>query len=409
MSTPPNKVPLPSDADASGRSFGEHELAELKRVIESGTLNCTRGTAVKALEQRFAEMIGAKHVRAVTSGTAAVHCAISALELEPGDEVVSTPITDMGGITPILYQGGIPVFADVDPLTLNVTAETIERKLTRRTRGIIVTHLFGDPCEMDAILDLACKRGLPVVEDAAQAFMSTYRGKPVGTLGAIGCFSFQQGKHVTCGEGGLVATNDDALGRHIRLFSDKAWGYGDPKPDHYFMALNYRMTELQGAVALAQLEKLPGFVEQRIKMVELLGKLIADVPGVHMPPTAPHRRHVYWRIPLRVDDSVPGGAVAFGKQLRERDVACAPRYIVKPAFECEVLKDHRAFGKSGFPWVGEHRKGEPEVVYDRRDTPGTVDGLDHVVVLPINERYTKVHVEQVAQAIREAAGALVGA
>jgi len=403
------QVQLPNDADASGRSFGQAELEQLRKVIESGTLNCTRGRAVKELEQRFAQVLGVKHARAVTSGTAAVHCAISALNLEPGDEVVTTPITDMGAITPILYQAGIPVFADVDPETLNVTAATIERKLTRRTRAIVVTHLFGDPCEMDAILALAAKHNLPVIEDAAQSILATYNGRQTGTLGAIGCFSFQQGKHMTCGEGGMVVTNDDALARHIRLFSDKAWGYGDPKPDHYFMAPNYRMTELQGAVALAQIDRLAPWIDHRIAMVDLLHKLVAGVPGVHMPERKPHRRHVYWRIALRVDDSVPGGAVAFGAQLRDRGVACAPRYIVKPAFECEVLRDHRAFGKSGFPWVGEHRRNDPPVVYDRAQTPGVIQGLDHVVVLSINERYQPEHIRMVAQAIREAAGALVKA
>ena len=407
MSQPTPQVNLPNDADASGRSFGQPELEQLRRVIESGTLNCTRGRAVKELEQHFAKMLGVKHARAVTSGTAAVHCAVSAMGLEPGDEVISTPITDMGAITPILYQGGIPVFADVEADTLNVTAATIEKKLTKRTRAILVTHLFGDPCEMDAIMELAAKHKLPVIEDAAQSILATYKGKQTGTIGNIGCFSFQQGKHMTCGEGGMVVTNDDALARHVRLFSDKAWGYGDPKPDHYFMAPNYRMTELQGAVALAQAERLAPWIDHRIAMVELLHKLVADVPGVHMPVRKAHRRHVYWRIALRVDDSVPGGSVAFGAQLRERGVACAPRYIVKPAFECEVLRDHKAFGKSGWPWVGEQRRNDPPVVYDRAQTPGVIKGLEQVVVLSVNERYQPEHIRMVAQAIREAAGALV--
>src|SRR5260221_7405244 len=133
-------------------------------------------------------------------------------------------------------------------------------------------------------------------------------------------------------------------------------------------------------------------------MVDLLHELVAGVRGVHMPVRAAHRRNVYWRIPLRVDDTLPGGAVAFGAQLRERGVACAPRYIVKPAFECEVLRDHRAFGKSGFPWVGEQRRNDPPVVYDRAETPGVIKGLEQVVVLPINQRYEPRHFELVAQA-----------
>ena len=241
-------ITLPSDQEASGRSFGREEIDELVKVIESGTLTCTKGTACATLEKRFADLLGAKYAIACASGSAAVHCAVAAIDPEPGDEIITTPITDMGALTPILYQGAIPVFADVDPLTGNVTAETIARCLSPRTKAIIVTHLFGNPCEMGPIVDLARKHGLPVMEDCAQAYLARDGGKLVGTHGAIGCFSLQQGKHITTGEGGLCVTNDPDLARRIRLFVNKAWGYGDPNPDHYFLALNYRLTELQGAV-----------------------------------------------------------------------------------------------------------------------------------------------------------------
>lgn len=395
---------LPSDADATGRSFGAEELEQLRAVIESGTLNSTKGSAVKALEKRFAEYAGAEHAWACSSGTAAIHTAVAAVDPEPGDEIVSTPITDMGGITPIVYQTAIPVFADVDPRTYNVTAETIEKVLTPRTRAIIVTHLFGNPCDMDPILELACSKGLPVIEDCAQAYGATYKGKPVGTLGAIGAFSLQQGKHMTTGEGGFVTTADPELSRRMRLFIDKAWGYGDPKPDHYFLAINYRMTELQGAVGLAQIDKLPGMVAQRQAMAARLAEKIEGTPGVEFPATTPGGVHTYWKVSLRVDPNViPGGSVAFGGALKEAGIFCAPRYIVKPAFECEVLRDHRSFGSSGFPWVGEHRKNDPPVVYDRANTPGTVEALANVVVLPINEKYTEAHVDAVAEVIRAVA------
>src|SRR5262245_40823264 len=180
--TPTLKVTLPSDADASGRSFGAEELELLRQVIESGTLNCTKGTMVSRFEKRFAEWIGLPHCRAVTSGTAALHTAVAAIDPEPGDEIVGTPITDMGAIAAILYQTAIPVFADVDPRTYQVTAETIAKKLTRRTRAIVVTHLFGNACDMDPILELAARHGLPVIEDCAQAFGATYKGRSVGTL-----------------------------------------------------------------------------------------------------------------------------------------------------------------------------------------------------------------------------------
>jgi dTDP-4-amino-4,6-dideoxygalactose transaminase len=310
----------------------------------------------------------------------------------------------MGAVTPILYQTAVPVFADTDPLTYNVTAKTIEKKITRRTRAIIVTHLFGGSCDMDPILELSRRRGIPVIEDCAQAYCAEYEGRPVGTMGAIGCFSLQQGKHMTTGEGGMVVTSDDALARRMRLFIDKAWGYGDPNPDHYFLAMNYRMTELQGAVALAQFQKLEAMTRQRIEMAELLTEKIAGVPGVAAPKVTPGSKHVYWKYPLRVDPGViRGGADGMGAKLKQAGIFCAPRYIQKLAFECEVLRDRNTFGKSKFPYEGEQRRGEPPIVYDKKETPGAVEALAGVIVLPWNEKYLPEHVDFIALNIRRAA------
>ena len=249
-------VKLPSDQDISGRTFGAEELAAVTEVLQSGVLITTKGKYGKLLEKEFAEKLGVKYAYACNSGSAAVHVAIAAINPNPGDEIITTSITDMGALTPIIFQGAIPVFADVDAKTLNVTAETIEKVLSDKTKAIIVTHLFGNPCEMEAIMKLADERNIPVIEDTAQSFLATCGGKYAGTIGKIGAFSFQQGKQMTTGEGGIVVTNDDALARRMYLFINKAWGYGDANPDHYFASLNYRMTELQAAVA--QVDQLLG-------------------------------------------------------------------------------------------------------------------------------------------------------
>ena len=398
---------LPSDADISGRNFGKEELAVLEKVIKSGTLNCTKGTVVKDFERRFAEKFNVKFCRTTTSGTSSIHTAIAGIDPEPGDEIISTPITDMGAITPIIYQTAVPVFADVDPLTYNVTAETIAPKITRRTRAIVVTHLFGNPCDMDPIMELAAQKGIPVIEDACQSYLSEYKGKLVGTIGDIGCFSLQQGKHMTTGEGGIIVARNEAYARRMWLFVDKAWGYGDPKPDHYFLALNYRMTELQGAVALAQLDKVDGVVENRIRTAEMITKLIAGVPGVETPKITPNGKHVYWKYPLRIDDAViQGGVDAFSARLKEKGIFSAPRYIQKPAFMCQILSEKNTFGNSRFPFEGPHRKEDPPVVYDPKEYPGTFDALAHVVVLPWSEFYTEEHVNYIAENIIETAKAL---
>ena len=209
-----------------------------------------------------------KFAYACSHGTAAIHAAVAACDPEPGDEIVTSPITDMGALTPILYQGAIPVFADVDPATCNVTAASIERVLSERTKAVIVTHLFGSPCDMTGIMELCRPRGIAVIEDCAQSFLARHQSQTVGTIGDIGAFSLQQGKHITTGEGGLVLTNNPDYARRMFLFINKAWGYGDVSPDHYFLALNYRMTELHGAVAVAQLDKLEDVVDRRIALAD---------------------------------------------------------------------------------------------------------------------------------------------
>jgi dTDP-4-amino-4,6-dideoxygalactose transaminase len=237
-----------------------------------------------------------------------------------------------------------------------------------------------------------------VIEDCAQAYLARSGGRYVGTLGAIGCFSLQQGKHITAGEGGLVVTDDPELARRMKLFVNKAWGYGDPKPDHYFLALNGRMTELQGAVTLAQLDKLADGVARRRAMARRLTEKLADLPGIETPWIAADAEHVYWRYCLRVDQrQVPGGSPALGAGLKQHDVASAPRYIQKPAFQCAVLRDQRTFGNSRFPFT----LARPEAVdYSPERFPGTFSGLEQVLVLPWNERYTEDHVDHIASAIR---------
>ncbi|MFY9255379.1 MAG: DegT/DnrJ/EryC1/StrS family aminotransferase [Fuerstiella sp.] len=391
---------LPSDQDSTGRTLGAEELELLRQVIESGTLTSTKGEFVKQLEAGFAKKLGAKYAYACASGTAAIHCAVAAINPEPGDEIITTSITDMGGLTPIIYQGAVPVFCDVDPETYNVTARSIEKCISEKTKAIIVTHLFGNPCDMAPIMELAKKHGIPVIEDCAQAFLSTYQEQCVGTIGDIGCFSLQQGKHITTGEGGIVLTNNEAFARHMFLYINKAWGYGDAKPDHYFAALNYRMSELQGAVALAQLDKLEDVVASRTRLADSLTTKLSGIAGISTPRATQGSSHTYWKYCLNVDASViAGGSPGLGAALRERGIACAPRYIQKPAFECQVIRDQVTFGTSRWPFS----LARPEAVdYSRDKFPGTYKALEHVLVLPFNELYTDEHVDYIADAIRSA-------
>ena len=395
---PPIPLALPSDQDASGRTFGPEELAAVERVLHRGTLVSTKGPEVKAFEAAFSSRTGARFATANSSGSAAVHGALACIDPEPGSEVITTAITDMGAITPILYQGSIPVFADVDPRTCNVTAETIEAAVTDRTSAVIVTHLFGSPCDMDAILAVAAKHRLPVIEDSAQALLATSRGRHVGTMGDFGTFSFQQGKHITCGEGGITVTNDEAMARRLYLWVNKGFGYGNEKPDHDFIALNSRMTEIQGAMLLAQLDKLHDVVMQRRAMASLLTLELADVEGITTPFHYPGDEHSYWKYCLNVDlASIPGGPVAVGNALKTLGVASAPRYIQKPAYECMIFTDQRTFGSSRWPFSIARREA---VDYSPSALPNTYKALAEVLVLPWNEKYDESHVSFLAEALR---------
>jgi dTDP-4-amino-4,6-dideoxygalactose transaminase len=259
---------------------------------------------------------------------------------------------------------------------------------------------------MTEIMELANSRSIPVIEDAAQALGARHRGRHVGTIGAIGCFSLQQGKHITTGEGGLVISDDPALARRVFLHINKAWGYGDSNPDHYFMALNYRMSELQGAVAAAQLPKLPEIVQRRIRTAAQLTEMLQSLPGIELPPVVDGDVHTFWKYCLRVDpDLVKGGSPALGKELKDLGIPSAPRYIQKPAFECQVFREQRTFGTSRYPFT----LARPEAVdYDHAKFPGVYSGLERILVLPWNENYTDEHVRHIGTSIIDAVQRLAG-
>jgi perosamine synthetase len=402
--TPVTRVVLPSDQDATGRTLGEREIELCTAAIRTGTLTSTKGRFVGALQTQFAAKLGSRFGYACSSGSAAIHAAISAIDPEPGDEIITSSITDMGALTPILYQGAIPVFAEVDPLSLNVTAEAIRPWIGKRTKAIVVTHVFGSPCDMEPIMQLANEHGIAVIEDCAQAFLASYKGRQVGTIGAIGCFSLQQGKHMTCGEGGLVVTDDPSLARRLFLFINKCFGYGDPNPDHYYISLNSRMSEIQGALALGQFEKLDDCVRARIHAADQLSSRISKLKGVRPFATHPDTSSVFWKYGLIVDANiVQGGSVGLGSALKEFGIGSAPRYIQKPAFMCEIFQKKKTFGNSQFPFT----LARPEVLeYSQARYPDTFAGLEHTLVLPWNERYTEEHVEYIASSLEEALGSL---
>jgi len=235
------------------------------------------GTKVFEFQSRFAELYGRKHCIACSSGTAAVHIAVGALELPPGSEVVTSAITDMGSLTGLLYQGLAPVFADVDPDTLNMDPASVRARITARTRAILVVHHSGLAADMDAMLDIGREFGLPLIEDCAQAYCCEYNGKLAGNMGVIGAYSLNHFKHITCGSGGMVTTDDDRLRYIASLFLDKCYQREEGIRNPFFLAPNYQMTELQGAVAQVQLGRIDDLLADMRRRRQEIEQGISDV------------------------------------------------------------------------------------------------------------------------------------
>ncbi|MBO3803097.1 MAG: DegT/DnrJ/EryC1/StrS family aminotransferase [Candidatus Brockarchaeota archaeon] len=373
--------------------MGPEEERAVVEVVRSNALCRLNGTKVKELEKKFPEHMGSKHGIASTSGTSAIHVALGAARLNPGGEVITTPITDTGTVIPILMQNLIPVFADVDPLTCNTTAETIEEAMTDKTVAIIPVHLWGQPCDMDPILELAERNGLWVFEDCAQAHDAQYKGKKVGTMGDMGCFSFQQSKHMTTGDGGMTITDDDELAAAAAAFALKG-NYFD-----VFVGMNYRMTELQGAVALEQLKKLEGVVEKRRRNAERLSGRISDLEGARPPHVIEGAKHVYWLYPLFLKpENLKVDPKRFAEALQAEGAPFVwPKSSEELVYAKPALTQKRVFGDSGCPWAcrfyGRERWYGPGLCKTAEAT------LPNVLTLAMHECFTHDDIDDIAEAI----------
>ena len=294
----------------------------------------SQGKKVKLLKEEFAQKHGAKYAIACSSGTVGIHAALIALGIAPGDEVIVPPITDMGTIAPVLYQGAVPVFADLLPHSYALDPASVEAAITPKTRAVIAVHLWGNPCDLTALGAICNRHNLYLVEDCAQAFGATWHNHRVGTFGPVGCYSYNEFKHISCGDGGIVLTDDGEIANRLRLSTDKCY---DRRPDvlirqPVFLANNYRMTELQGAVARAQLRKLDDIVARRRKWCGALSDALSDTPGITLPAPTPGGNPSWWFFMFRVQPDVLGGATAddFTRALAAEGVWASAHYIGTP-------------------------------------------------------------------------------
>jgi dTDP-4-amino-4,6-dideoxygalactose transaminase len=285
--------------------YAEDEVAAAAAVLHSGRVNYWTGDEATCFEQEYASAVGVRHAVALANGTVALELALAMLGIGPGDEVITSPRTFIASASCAVMRGAMPVFADVDRDSQNITASTIERVVTPRTRAIVVVHLAGWPCEMEPILQLANARNIAVIEDCAQANGALYQKRAVGSFGVFGAFSFCQDKIMsTGGEGGLLVTQDESLWSRAWSFKDHGKSYqaahrGDHPPGfrwlHESFGTNWRMTEFQAAIGRRQLTKLEEWLEQRRLNAQRLCAGFGDIPSLRIPIPAAHIRHSYYK------------------------------------------------------------------------------------------------------------------
>jgi dTDP-4-amino-4,6-dideoxygalactose transaminase len=333
--------------------FDDNDIEAVTQVLRSGKVNYWTGDIARRFEKEFAGRFKARYAIALANGTVALELALHALGIGPGDEVITTCRTFIASASAVVMRGAVPVLADVDPVSQNLTAETVAKVLSPRTRAIIVVHLAGWPCEMDPIMALARKHGLKVIEDCAQAHGATYRGKPVGGIGDMGAFSFCQDKIMTTGgEGGMLVTDDKSLW-------EKAWAYKDhgksftavycqnQKPGfnwlHESFGTNWRMTEMQAVLGCMALEKLDDWLRKRRRNARLLTEAFKDMPMLRLTVPPPHMEHAYYKYYafLRPEALKPDWD-------RERILACLWRQGV-PGLSgtCSEIYLEKAFANAG--------------------------------------------------------------
>lgn len=388
----------------TGRRFGDEEKKQLDQALQQNTLFYWFGHKVKDFNEKFAKMCGVPYCVAASSGTAAIHTALSAVGVTAGDEVITTPITDMGTVIGILYQNAIPVFADVDPHTYNLDPQSVESKITEKTKAIVVVHLAGNAADIEAIMDIAKRHHLKVVEDCAQAYGCTVNGRPVGTFGDAGCYSLNDFKHLSAGDGGMMITRDEAVYRRAFRFVDK--NYDRLAKDNgamrrvEYLAPNYRMTELQGAVAIAQLDRLASIVAARNAYGEGITAGIRNLPGIYPPAIVPGVLSSYWFYMLRIDAEKAGvSRDDFAAALAAEGVDNQPGYIPTCIYEYDMFRNKNVFPGSDIPFSIRHNPDD--IRYEKGLCPVAEDVLNTSIRLNVSEFFTKQDMLDTIRAIQK--------
>ena len=356
-------TPLIDRPFARYNTIGDEEIAAVTEVMRSGVLSAyigapgeyfMGGEQVRALEDEAARYFGVEHAVAVNSWTSGLIAAVAAIGIEPGDEVITTPWTMAATASAILHWNGIPVFADIDPETFNISPESVEAAISPYTRAIFAVDIFGQSADMAALRGIADRHGLKIISDTAQAPAALYRNQYAGTLADIGGYSLNYHKHIHCGEGGILVTNDERLARRLQLVRNHAEAVidsDDPAELSNMIGFNFRMGEIEAAIARTQLRKLKEKVEGRQNIAAMLTAGLQSLPGLRVPVVAPDCTHVYYVYPLVLDLDVLG--------VSRSQIAAALRAEGVPGVAegyqnlhlLPIYRNRVAYGQRGFPWT----------------------------------------------------------
>ena len=318
-------------------NLGSLEKRYVSRAIDSGFVS-TFGPYVSLFEEKFADYLGVKKAVSTQSGTSAIHIALYELGIGPGDEVIVPALTFVASINPVKYVGATPVFVDVDIKTWNISPIEIEKNITRRTKAIIPVHLYGNPCKMDSIMKIARKYKLYVIEDATESLGAKYKGRYTGTIGTLGCFSFNGNKIITTGGGGMVAGDDEVRLRHIKFLGnqarDESLGYFHPE-----IGFNYRMTNLESALGLAQMKRLCGFLKKRKIFNDIYKEELKDIPFISFQESYKEATSSYWSTCIVFDKKVDLSSL----QEKLKSQSIPTRRIFMPITEFPPYRKYKRF------------------------------------------------------------------
>jgi perosamine synthetase len=319
--------------------IGDEEAEAVAAAVRAGEISGSFGENLPAFEREFAEFVGTRHGVATSSGTTALHLAVQALGIGPGDEVLVSASTNIATALAAYHNGAVPVPVDSERTTWNLDLDLVEELVTPRTRAIIPVHLFGHPVDMEALAEIAERHGLAVIEDCAESHGATVRGRQTGAFGNLACFSFYANKIITTGEGGMVLSDDDDLAERVRLLRNLA--FGRPRFYHEQPGHNFRMTGYQAAMGRVQLQKIDRIVAEKRRVAGTYTRLLAEVPGITTPVEQPWARHVYWMYGIVIEDE-------FGSTRDELAAALGERGVETRTFFCPMnlqpfLRDQAGF------------------------------------------------------------------